>query len=82
MSNEQCKCTFNQRMVGDGCDICNPEKALEYAMDTILELKKHNEVMVNELCRLRDILFTLHLLGSNNTYQKEIDSIEKALNFN
>ena len=34
-----CKCNFNQRMVGDGCEICNPAQALEYARDRVAELE-------------------------------------------
>ena len=34
----ECTCTFAQRLVGDGCEVCNPSKALEYANEAIAEL--------------------------------------------
>jgi hypothetical protein len=36
----ECKCAFQQRLIGDGCEICNPEKALEYAYQTITDLEE------------------------------------------
>ena len=36
-----CKCTFSQNMLGDGCDICNPELAAECAKDAENYKKPH-----------------------------------------
>ena len=33
MSN--CKCDFRTHMLGDGCEVCNPAKSLEYTKDII-----------------------------------------------
>lgn len=34
-----CNCDFRTRMLGDGCEICNPAKGLEYAKETITEIR-------------------------------------------
>jgi hypothetical protein len=34
----KCECSLRTRLVGDGCEVCNPAKALEYAKETIAEL--------------------------------------------
>lgn len=50
----KCKCDFRTFMVGDGCDVCNPSKALEYARETIDEQAALIQEMGDALKRLGD----------------------------
>lgn len=39
MGTTECSCSLRVKLVGDGCEVCNPAKALEYAKDTIEDLE-------------------------------------------
>lgn len=36
----KCECSLRTKCVGDGCDICNPRMALEYALENMKELEQ------------------------------------------
>jgi len=52
MSECKCKCDLRTKLVGDGCDACNPAKALEFAKGTIEDQAEQIKVLdgiANEL---------------------------------
>lgn len=55
-----CNCTITQYMAGDGCGVCNPAKALEYARETMADLQAHRDMLAAALRRLIDCYSVSH----------------------
>ena len=45
----ECKCDFRTYMVGDGCEVCNPAKALKYAKETIADQSEEIAILRAQL---------------------------------
>ena len=67
-----CKCTLAQRLAGDGCEVCNPTLALEYAKEIIAELQAENE-------KLRELLSGKAYLDTNARLGAEITVLKAEL---
>ena len=61
----ECKCTLSEKAVGDGCEVCNPSRALEYALETIAEQQC-------EIDRLRE---ALRWYADEKNYEDTIASV-------
>jgi hypothetical protein len=66
-------------MVGDGCSVCNPAKALEYARETMADLQAHRDMLAAMLIRLRDALEPTYSMSPEG--RSELARIQKVLDF-
>lgn len=76
---QECLCSLNTKLTGDGCAVCNPAKSLEYALETIADLEAHRNMLSAELERLRSALEPTYETSPEG--RAELDRIQKALDF-
>ena len=55
----KCKCSMSQRMVGDGCQHCNPELTIEIMQERITELelqaKRYEKLRVLNVSQFQEL---------------------------
>ena len=76
-----CKCTFTQYMVGDGCDVCNPAKALVYARYTMADLQAHRDMLDKALREAQNIIAEMCACHKHPEPCATMERIQKALDF-
>ena len=51
----KCTCSFAQRVQGDGCEACNPEKVTEIFRDQLADAEQRVKVLEEALLRIIDM---------------------------
>ena len=77
----ECKCTFTQYMVGDGCSVCNPARALEYASHTMADLQAHRDMLDAALREAIGVLEELCTAYKHPEPESSMTRMQKALDF-
>jgi hypothetical protein len=73
----KCNCSTAVKVLGDGCESCNPELALEYAKQTIDDLTEENLAIAIQAKSLREALQTCNALPGD--YYFNVDMVDAAL---
>ena len=76
-----CKCTFTQYILGDGCSVCNPAKALEYANHTMADLQAHRDMLDQALREAIGIIEELCTAHKHPEPEASMTRMQKALDF-
>lgn len=80
LAEKVCKCGLRTRLVGDGCEVCNPALALSYAQDQIVELER--DVARYENSRIVQALENQRLRESLARAEAERDQYKMAAEMN
>ncbi len=76
---KECQCDMRTKLVGDGCDICNPELALDHAKEAIEDLEGEVAEMVILLSRALSVSKERLLTVTNKEYDQVFNEIKEYL---
>lgn len=77
---KECKCSMRIKLVGDGCEVCNPELALDHAKEAIEDLEGEVADMVVLLSKALTASKQRLLTVTNEGYYNVFNEIEEYLN--
>lgn len=76
-----CRCRFTTYMVGDGCEACNPAKALKYATHRMADLQAHRDMLDQALREAIGIIEELCTAHKHPEPEASMTRMQKALDF-
>lgn len=68
----ECKCDMRSKLVGDGCAVCNPAKACEYAIGTIEDVREELATTQRKLAEAEAMLAAAIEDGKQNPWKRVV----------
>lgn len=75
----ECKCGLRTKLVGDGCEVCNPALAIEYANERIAELEgEYSELLARHNALVEYEAVLLGKLGTMEALKDRHNALVEA----